>query len=50
MEQLTEYDVFTDKDIVGDPGKDFSKIRVHLVYAVKHNGRHTRQHTLQRDT
>ena len=40
MEQLAEYDVFTDKGIDGDPGKDFKKIRVHLVYAVKHDGRH----------
>jgi hypothetical protein len=39
MAQLADYDVFTDKGIDGDPGKDFKKIRVHLVYAVKHNGR-----------
>jgi hypothetical protein len=40
MAQLADYDVFTDKGIDGDPGKDFKKIRVHLVYAVKHDGRH----------
>jgi hypothetical protein len=40
MAQLAEYDVFTDKGIDGDPGKDFKKILVHLVYAVKHDGRH----------
>jgi hypothetical protein len=40
MEQLAEYDVFIHKGIDGDPGKDFSKIRVHLVYAVKHDGQH----------
>jgi hypothetical protein len=40
MAQLAEYDVFNDKGIDGDPGPDFSKIRVHLVYAVKHDGRH----------
>jgi hypothetical protein len=40
MAQLAEYDVFTDKGIDGDPGPDFSKIRIHLVYAVKHDGRH----------
>jgi hypothetical protein len=40
MAQLAEYDVFTDKGVDGDPGRDFSKIRVHLVYAVKHDGRH----------
>ncbi len=38
MAQLADYDVFTDKGIDGDPGKDFKKIRVHLVYAVKHDG------------
>jgi hypothetical protein len=38
MAQLAEYDVFTDKGIDGDPGPDFSKIRVHLVYPVKHDG------------
>jgi hypothetical protein len=40
MEQLTSYDVFTNKGINGDPGNGFKKIRVHLVYAVKHDGRH----------
>jgi hypothetical protein len=40
MEQLASYYVFTDKGIDGDPGNGFKKIRVHLVYAVKHDGRH----------
>ena len=40
MDQLHEYDAFHDKGIGTDPGKDFKKIRVHLVYACKHDGRH----------
>jgi hypothetical protein len=43
MEQLAAYDAFTDKGIDGDPGKDFKKIQVHLVYAVKHDGQHKAQ-------
>jgi hypothetical protein len=40
MAQLAECDVFNDKGIDDDPGPDFSKICVHLIYAVKHDGRH----------
>jgi hypothetical protein len=40
FEQLAEYDTFTDLGVDGRPPDDFKKIRVHLVYAVKHDGRH----------
>jgi hypothetical protein len=40
MDQLHEYDAFHDKGIGTAPGKDYKKIRVHLVYACKHDGRH----------
>jgi hypothetical protein len=40
MDQLHEYDTFHDKGIGTAPGEGFKKIRVHLVYAVKHDGRH----------
>jgi hypothetical protein len=42
MEQLDEYDTFIDrghKDVATAP-KDYKKIRVHLVFMVKHDGRH----------
>jgi hypothetical protein len=37
MDQLHDYDTFHDK---GVPGEEFKKIRAHLVFAVKHDGRH----------
>jgi hypothetical protein len=40
MDQLHEYDTFQDKGIGTHPGEDFKKIRVHLIYACKHDGRH----------
>jgi hypothetical protein len=40
MDQLHEYDTFHDKGIGTTPGEEYKKIRVHLVYAVKHDGRH----------
>ena len=40
MGQLHEYDTFHDKGIGTTPGEGFKKIRVHLVFAVKHDGRH----------
>jgi hypothetical protein len=40
FKQLAEYDTFTDLGIDGKPPLDFKKIRVHLIYAVKHDGRH----------
>jgi hypothetical protein len=40
MDQLHEYDAFHDKGIGTTPGEGFKKIRVHLVYACKHDGRH----------
>ncbi len=40
MDQLHEYETFHDKGVGTTPGEGFKKIRVHLVYAVKHDGRH----------
>jgi hypothetical protein len=41
MDQLKEYNTFHDKGIgTTPPGEKFKKIRVHLVYACKHDGRH----------
>ena len=42
MGQMKEYDVFIDKGEF-NPGKipkDFKKIKVHLIFAIKHDGRH----------
>ena len=38
--QIDVYDTFEDKGEGYNPGKDYKKIRVHMVYACKHNGRH----------
>ena len=40
MGQLHEYETFHDKGIGTTPGEGYKKIRVHLVFAVKHDGRH----------
>ena len=40
MDQLHEYNTFHDKGIGTTPGQEFKKIRVHLVCACKHDGRH----------
>jgi hypothetical protein len=40
IDQLHEYNTFHDKGIGTTPGEEFKKIRVHLVYACKHDGRH----------
>ena len=40
LSQIHEYKSFIDKGIGFDPGHEFKKIRVHMVYAVKHDGRH----------
>jgi hypothetical protein len=40
MDHLHEYNTFHDKDIGTTPGEKFKKIRVHLVYACKHDGHH----------
>jgi hypothetical protein len=40
MEQHNEYDTFTDKGKDGPAPTGFKKIRVHLIYAVKHDSRH----------
>ena len=38
--QVDEYDTFIDKGFNWNPGGDYTKIRVHLVFDVKHDGRH----------
>ena len=38
--QIDEYKSFIDKGVGFNPGSDFKKIRVHMVYAVKHDGCH----------
>ena len=38
--QVDEYDTFVDKGFDWKPGKDYTKINVHLVFDVKHDGRH----------
>ena len=40
LAQVAEYDTFDDKGPDWIPPKSFDKITVHLVYAVKHDGRH----------
>ena len=40
MAQIDEYEAFQDKGKGFKPGPDWKKINVHLVYAVKHDGRH----------
>jgi hypothetical protein len=40
MNQLHEHDTFHDKGIGTTPGEDCKKVRIHLVRAVKHDGRH----------
>jgi hypothetical protein len=40
MVQLNNYDCFHDQGKGVDIPKGFSKIRVHLIYDVKHDGRH----------
>ena len=42
MKQLMDYQTFIDKGLYSQTGIPigFKKIRVHLVYAVKHDGRH----------
>lgn len=40
LDQLHEYETFVDKGRGHNPGPDWKKIRCHLVYAVKHDGRH----------
>ena len=38
--QLQEYSTFKDKGVGVDPSKGYKKIRVHIVFDLKHNGRH----------
>ena len=40
MDQLDEYDTFKDIGKNAPVSSDYKKIRVHLVFAVKHDGRH----------
>jgi len=40
LKQIDEYKSFIDKGVGFNPGSDFKKIRVHMVYAVKHDGHH----------
>jgi len=37
---IDEFSTFEDLGFGGNPGPDYKKTRVHMVYAVKHNGRH----------
>jgi hypothetical protein len=40
MAQLDDYDTFKDYGHSGRPPNGYKNIRVHLIFAVKHNGRH----------
>ena len=40
FEQIDEYETFLNLGKGGVPGPSYKKIRVHLIYAVKHDGRH----------
>ena len=40
MAQLSEYNTFIDKGTKGTPTSYYKKIRCHMVYNVKHDGRH----------
>lgn len=40
LTQIDDYDTFTDYGKGGKPPDGYKKIRVHFVYAVKHDGRH----------
>ena len=40
LNQINEYDTFIDKGPDWKPPNDYKKINVHLVYTVKHDGRH----------
>jgi hypothetical protein len=37
---VDEYDMFEDKGKGYKPGQNYKKINVHIVHAVKHDGRH----------
>jgi len=40
LNQIDEYKSFIDKGVGFNPGSDYKRIRVHIVYAVKLDGRH----------
>jgi len=41
---IDEFSTFEDLGFGGNPGPDYKKIRVHMVYAVKHDGQHKARH------
>jgi len=40
LSQIDEHKSFIDKGVGFNPGSDYKRVRVHMVHAVKHNGRH----------
>ena len=40
LNQIDEYEAFVDKGKGHRPPPDYKKMRVHLIYAVKHDGHH----------
>jgi len=40
LNQINEHESFINKGVGFNPGSDYKKIRVHMVCAVKHDGRH----------
>jgi len=40
LNQIDEYKSFIDKGVGYNPGSDYKRIRVHMAYAVKHDGLH----------
>ena len=40
LDQIDEYDTFDDRGKEAIPPKDYKRIRVHMVYDMKHDGRH----------
>ena len=40
IQQLDKYDTFKDKGLRGSVSQSYKKIRVHLLFAIKHDGRH----------
>jgi hypothetical protein len=40
MGQLLEYETFVDKRIAGNVLSGYKRIRCHMIYDVKHDGRH----------
>ena len=40
LKQIDDYETFDDKGEGFNPGKDYKKINVHLIFSCKHDGRH----------